>query len=213
MRYSSFFEAGVHIVAGPTDVTVGPGNYFEGGYSYTVYVNSAGTLVVDNIFVETGLSSASIGVFSLGDSSQVIGNLLIRSGTGILTGPGADSVKIWHNTVVSAEEAGMDLASGSNVDVRNNIISHIAAGFGIVGAAVTVLGNNLFFANNTDCSGCPGGALGNNPQTGDPLYVNFGADNFELQSTSPAVNNGDATVAAGRTSNGLPDIGYFESNF
>src|SRR5690606_7414129 len=51
VRYSTFFEAGIEVVDGPTNVTVGPGNYFEGGYSYTVYVNSYGTRVIDNTFV------------------------------------------------------------------------------------------------------------------------------------------------------------------
>lgn len=209
IRYSSFFGAGVEIGTGPTNVTVGPGNYFEGGYSYTVHVNSSGSLVIDNTFVETGLSAASVGIFSAGDNSRVVGNLMIRSGTGILTGPGTDAIEIWHNTIVSAQDAGMDLASGSNLDVRNNIISH-TTGTGIIGGvSLAQFGNNLFFSNGTDCTSCPGG-LGANPQTGDPLYVDFDSDVFELQADSPAVDNGDGSVPAGRTPNGAPDIGYFE---
>jgi hypothetical protein len=213
VRYSTFFEAGVHVTSGATNVTVGPGNYFEGGNSYVVYINAAGSLVVDNIFVESGLGSASIGVFSVGDLTSVIGNLLIRSGTAILTGPGTDSVKVWHNTVVSAASTGMDFSNGSNLDVRNNIVSH-TIGTGLIGgASFAQFGYNLFFSNGTNCISCPSGNLGTNPQTGDPLYLNFAGDDFEIGAGSAAQNNGDPSVPAGRSSNGLPDIGYFESAF
>jgi hypothetical protein len=55
--------------------------------------------------------------------------------------------------------------------------------------------------------------MGTNPQTDDPLYVDFGADDFELQAGSPAVNNGDPSVPSGRGATGTPDIGYFETVF
>jgi len=80
---------------------------------------------------------------------------------------------------------------------------------------LTGFGHNLFFANTSgDTNGCAAGA---NSLFADPLYLDSAADDFTLQATSPAINNGvdlgeDRNGStAGNYNGAAPDRGYFET--
>lgn len=217
---STFHDSGgaLTCTSGTNSVTIGPGNSFFGGGDFAVNVNANFTEVRDSTFIDTGGSNnAAIGVFGGGSRSRIVGNLLVRSTNGVLASS-IVGLDIWNNTLVNTDSIALNLLRGSELDVRNNVISH-AANIGIAGAP-EVVDFNLYFANATDCSNCNGGDLGSNSLQVDPNYVDFATENFDLQPNSPAVNAGDVSVLIDRNGvqagnyNGTgPDIGAFETNF
>lgn len=204
-----------------TGTIIGPGNYFTGGTTYAVLLNSAGDVLIDNTFVNVGGSGGSaVFVGGTGDGSYIIGNLMIRPRNGISFNSNGDGVFIWHNTIVGSLSTGIVVGQASGLDIRNNIVSH-SGQFGINSSSsnLTQFDYNLWF-NTTNCNGCAAG-LGANSITQDPRYVDFAGDNFALDTTfpSPAINAG--TTALGEDRNGgtagnyngtSPDMGALESN-
>jgi len=77
-----------------------------------------------------------------------------------------------------------------------------------------VLKNNIIYNNQINSIANTGtGAIISNNLTIDPKFVDSGANNFHLQSTSPAIDVGTLNIATGITitySGTAPDIGAFE---
>lgn len=207
-------------VGGSTGATqLGPGNRFEGGTTYAVLLNAGSNTVTGNSFFDTGGSDdAAIGIFGRADGTFATGNLIVRATSGILVGPSVDSTKLWHNTIVGSLNTALDLQTGVNIDVRNNMLTDTMGSAVAYGSGITNFDYNLYFRNAAHCSGCPSG-LGNNSKIQDPLYLEDGVD-FRLQQASVAVDGGDTGTPLDRNGalpgefNGsAPDIGAFEMNY
>ena len=135
--------------------------------------NNLGASTVGGILVWGGSSS------SLVSSTQIYNNLVYRNGTsgsgpasGIQVGYYTQNTKIWNNTVYGNKSYGLQIGYNTtvaNTAVQNNISYANVAGNYINKGASTTYTNNL---------------------TTDPKFVNASSSNFQLQSTSPAINKG-----------------------
>ena len=110
---------------------------------------------------------------------------------------GATNNQVYNNTVYNNREFGISIGgNASNTIVKNNI----------------VYGNGSAITNWGD----PGAVISNN-LTSDPMFVNASANDFRLQSTSPAIDAGVTLSAVPTDFNGIArpqgsryDIGAYE---
>jgi len=102
----------------------------------------------------------------------------------------------------------------TGVTIQNNILANSSWGVLIeAGGSTRLSTNNLFFGNTQN------GQTGTSYQVQDPKFVNLAANDFTLQSGSPAIDKG-VTIAAVKTDkNGMSrpggsayDIGAYESS-
>ncbi len=221
---NSFFENNAKSITDSpsTGGTIfGPGNTIVGGVTHAVFVNSPDDVVIDNTFTDVGGSgNAAVFVGGSGVDAKIIGNLMMRAQIGIALSSTTQRTAIWHNTIVSSGGTGIVVGQASDIDVRNNIVSHSGL-YGIAAASdkFTYFDYNLFF-NTMDCNGCIDG-LGSNSLIADPLYESFAEDNFALSTAgpSPAINAGTSELMLDRNQDGAgtyfgsaPDMGFSESN-
>src|SRR5262249_43120866 len=127
----------------------------------------------------------------------IVGN----TGTGITLGYSGNSSKVYNNTIVGNNGACI-LIMKSTWDDESGL---------------SVVKNNICYQNgqNTiiDGSGTGTVELNNNLIGIDPKFVNSAADDFHLQSDSPAIGGGTSNIAPGITipfNGSAPDIGAFE---
>lgn len=134
------------------------------------------------IYNNNKLASSSVGgIILMGSSSSIISNtrifnnLVYKNGTassgpasGIRLGNYTSGTKIWNNTVYGNKGYGLQIA-GSNTVVQNNI------SYGNSSGNYTNGGSNTTYTNNL---------------TTDPAFVDASASNFNLKSSSPAINKG-----------------------
>ena len=103
-------------------------------------------------------------------------NNIVRNngGHGIQIGNQATNSKVYNNTVYQNRESGIQTAADtSGAQIKNNI-SYLNGSMAIINAgANTTQSNNL---------------------TANPLFVNAGAGDFHLQSTSPAIDAGASLI-------------------
>lgn len=197
---------------------IGPNNLImnSGGHGIALY--AAGDVVIDNqIFDSTG---SGVLVSSSADSSSLIGNLIVRSSAGIQFGSGTTSAEVLFNTIVSASGNCVTVGQATQIDIRNNIVSHCGT-YGVSGAQANLaaLTHNLYFQNGTaHCNQCTPGA--GSLLDVDPLYTDFDADNFIPALGSPVIDAGLDIAGVDRNGSGpgngygtAPDIGYFETNY
>jgi parallel beta-helix repeat protein len=153
--------------------------------------------------------SAAI-LFAFGDGNQAYENIIRNNDRGISIGYGTSNTQIYNNTIYGNTYDGISNGSGwgpkpdSNTVIENNIVSN-NGGYGISNSAAgtpqgepigTVIQNNFLFNNawgEIFDTGVETLILGN--LTGDPEFVDPRANDFRLQSTSPAINAG-ATLGA-----------------
>jgi parallel beta-helix repeat protein len=147
---------------------------------------------------------------SNGDGNQAYENIIRNNNGGIAIGYGASNTQIYNNTIYGNTYDGISNGSGwgpqpnRNAVIENNIVAN-NGGFGISNSAAgtpqgepigTVIQNNILFNNawgEIFDTGVETVDLGN--LTGDPEFVDPRANDFRLQSTSPAINAG-ATLGA-----------------
>ncbi|MBP5718311.1 MAG: hypothetical protein J6X53_04970, partial [Abditibacteriota bacterium] len=128
-------------------------------------------------------------------------------GAALCSRGGMTGDKFYNNTVYSSRQ-GVAICNGNvtggSADVKNNIFSDIEGND--VGAES--MGVIVAFSNNLDYNvGAPTPGVA----TGDPMFVNAAAYNFELQQGSPAINAG---VDLGYEYKGsAPDLGAYESDY
>lgn len=197
---------------------IGPGNLIANSGGHAIVLNAAGDVVIDNQIFD----SAGNGVFLSGtaDSSSIIGNLIARASVGVQFASDTTDVDVFFNTIASASGTCITVGQATQIDIRNNILTHCGT-YGVNGAQanLTALTYNLFFQNGTaNCSQCtPGeGSL----LDVDPLYTDFGADNFNLALGSPAIDAGVEISGIDRNGSGAgssygaaPDMGYKETKY
>ena len=130
---------------------------------------------------------------------------------------------MYHNTIFGAKDDGISV-EGTGAIIQNNIIVG-SAGFGIRlnGGSITTESNNLITDATTGPANLAGRTFGfaasASSLNANPNFVNAGAGNFNLLSTSPAkdaglnlgANQPDRNGAvAGLFNSTAPDIGAFE---
>ena len=139
----------------------------------------------------------SAAILAKGDNHQIYNNIVYNSrGHGIIT-YGSTNAKCYNNTVYGGAQTGIYIYPGStNTDVRNNIAYGNATTQILNEGTGTILSKNL---------------------TSDPRFVNAAAHNFNLQTSSPAINIGDFLsqvttdiAQTPRPQGGAYDIGAYE---
>lgn len=137
---------------------------------------------------------------------EISNNLIYNNGSAPVHGPstglklfyGASGVKVWNNTIYGNRGHGIDVGTA---DVAN-----------------TVIQNNIVYANESSAINNVGtGTIQNNNLTSNPSFVNAGAFNFDLQTSSPAIDAGMALSKitmdikkTPRPQGATHDIGAFE---
>jgi len=145
----------------------------------------------------------------------LLANVIYNVGTGISLGD-IDRIRLFHNTINASGVHGINMGAATLAQLVNNIITG-SGQYGVLGSSsqFTLQDYNLFYQNGSGtCSACP---LGSHSVTSDPRYTNAGANDFTLQTGSPAIDAGqdmgvDRTPSnSGNLFNGTaPDIGYIE---
>jgi parallel beta-helix repeat protein len=127
----------------------------------------------NSIFHHCALKQASAAaILAAGDSHMIYNNVVYNnSGHGIMT-YGGTNTKFYNNTVYGNAESGIYVYPGSsNTDVRNNI-SYANRSTQIIDQGTgTILNKNL---------------------SNDPRFMNAATFDFNLQSSSPAIDAGDS---------------------
>jgi len=163
-----------------------------------------------NIFHDIGRTSGQTqlhfdhGIYSHADNMTIINNIFynMNRGWSIQLADGASNWLVANNTFANGNangESGQIMFWGSNtgINIRNNIF-YRPNGYAMTRYAATIsctFDHNLIYGVTgvmSDPTGCSVGAN----QTGvDPKFVNASANDFHLQSGSPAVDSG-MTLAA-----------------
>jgi hypothetical protein len=138
--------------------------------------NTMTTSNAEGIIVYRGSSN---GVMQTITGVQIYNNVVYKNsvygGTsgGIRVSNGPDGTKIWNNTVYANKGWGINIQSGTYKPTN------------------TVLQNNIVFANTSGQIANVGiGSILSANLTTDPRFVNASAADFNLQSSSPAINKG-----------------------
>lgn len=177
--------------------------YGSNSYCIHIYYSNtpkpAGVTVRNSVLHHCALKTASSAAIILtgGDSNAAYNNILYNnSGHGIINMSGTNT-HIYNNTVYGGSQTGIYIQSAAtNTDVRNNIAYGNATTQILNEGTGTILSKNL---------------------TSDPRFVNVATLNFNLQTSSPAINVGDflSQVATDikqtpRPQGGAYDIGAYE---
>lgn len=164
--------------------------HHNGGYGVHIYGSPSSTTVKNStIYANNQVSTISTAeiIVASGSGHRVYNNVIrdgLRGGIQVYTG--CSSCLIFNNTITRNQGYGISVQAGTGAVVRNNIIvdNNLANGGAVnledVGTATTK-SNNLCFGM--------GGTAGCNVTT-NPVFVAPLADNFQIQTTSPAKDAG-----------------------
>jgi parallel beta-helix repeat protein len=181
------------------DVTVDGGTFYSNaGHGIQVYTSGQATATNNTVIKNTithDNGSYGIGLYS-GDNLRAYNNIVYHNGiivgsTGGLrvsasSGSPATNPLIFNNTVYNNTGYGIRLEVGaSNVNIRNNI-SYNNSGVEISDAT----GGSLAASNVANRNNLCDTLIATLCDGGNPLFVNAAANNFQLQTTSPAINAG-----------------------
>jgi PKD repeat protein len=198
--------------------TFGPDNEIAGSQHEGIYLAAPG--VIERNWIHDS-SLAGIHMTRDSDGSLISQNTILKNGHGIELARFADTVRLWHNTIVTNRLAGVMVPSQvRETDCRNNLLAG-NAGFGVEAAdaafGVGLLDYNDYYDNGGACSACSTGA---HSLATDPLFVDATAGDLRLKQGSPLIDagytgadliidvNGDSP---GNFNGAQPDIGAFES--
>jgi parallel beta-helix repeat protein len=171
--------------------------YKAGGYCHGLYIDS------DNVLVDG---------CSLHDNQ----------GLGVQWYPSPNNVTMRNCVVYNNYSWGIFFNAATNVKIYNNTVYNNGTGNGHPGIAgsgsTNQIRNNIAYNNAGGQTSCGGGAVCSNNFTGDPNFVNAAVANFQLQSTSGAIDAGTNLGSSVPTDrNGVPrpqgsafDIGAYE---
>lgn len=115
--------------------------------------------------------------------NQAYGNVLYNNRIGIIVDPSCVNCPVYNNTIYNNALGGIESLGTTGTVIRNNILYNPAANLSISGSG-NVTTNNLCFGagGSTNCA-----------IFADPLFVSPTPPNFQIQSGSPAVNQGTST--------------------
>jgi hypothetical protein len=190
--------------------------YDIGGYAIHQYNEAPTPVMTGNIYRhnyihDTGVSAVFV-AFGIGlataraDGTQVYGNLITNSMNGIDV-HGSNNV-IYNNTVYGN---GVNTSCQNPLYPGQNWFCYPAIN---VSGSGQIIKNNIVFDNfiNSIANNGTGSVVSNNLTT-DPKFIDPAANNFQLQSGSPAIDAGTSNIATGITvpySGAAPDDGAFE---
>jgi hypothetical protein len=204
--HAIYIQTGGHIIENTEIYNVagmGIHQYNESAISMT------GNIYRYNYIHDTGLGRTTIGTIyqcnpftafglymSHGSGNLAYNNLVIKNMNGInAIGPNL----VYNNTVY-----------GNGIGFPNPPCCY--AGIWVSGNGAVVK-NNIVYNNAIDGIANDGtGSIVSNNLTTDPLFVDAAANNFQLQSGSPAINAGTSNIATGialQFNGSAPDIGAF----
>jgi hypothetical protein len=148
------------------------------GFGIQFYSSSGGVnnnTFRNNIIHDVGQGNVSsvTGLYiGSGDNNLAYNNIIYNTpGSGIAISSGASNSKVYNNTVYNNGQGGIGVFNSFGADVRNNIMYANGSAYGDYHdeGSSTTASNNL---------------------TSNPLFVNAGSANFQLQSNSPAIDKG-----------------------
>jgi hypothetical protein len=151
----------------------------------------------DNIAYRTGNHTFNGPASDLGSDGAVV-----RFNSSTLVVDVHDSTLVGSGTDAGSVIIAFDLVANSGATLHNIICETLgttpAYVRGTTSGKIAASSNNLWHGSGA----APG--FDSSPQTGDPLFTNAGADDYTIQSGSPAKNNGTATGAAADDYFGTP---------
>lgn len=194
-----------------------------GGFGAAIGGNGASPLIEQDLFVDNSCDSQFLSgvVAFVNGSSPTIENDVFHDNpcrAVNLTLPEGNTPLVINNTIVR-NSVGVRIdgrvPSASEV-VRNNIVVDNGVGLEVDFGSGPTWDHNLAFGNTTNYSGITDQTGANSNLSADPLFVNSAANNFQLQSGSPAIGAGSAVDAPSVDFNGNPrpagsiDIGAYQ---
>jgi hypothetical protein len=205
-------EYGVY-VAGPNMLVEGNNIYNPSGAGVHIY-NGAGDPADNNItrnnrihdISRTGSTTQVWGIIVFGGNNNQVYNNIIYSITAGISNANNSAIyilggsnKVWNNTAYNNTNTGINIDSGStNTQIINNI-AYLSTGADYIPGGTSTVSSNLFGTN--------------------PLFVNAGSANFQLNAGSPGVNTGTTVATVTSDIVGTPrpqcsvyDIGAYERN-
>ena len=195
LENSTMFNCGGFGVQLNDSTNVGNGDGVSG--------NTGGIIRYNRIFDNGKRSSGSRGgivVYHHYNNVQIYGNLIYSNDAGealLIEGSNNNNNKIWHNSIVSnvgpCIHSGTDASHSSvSMSFRDNICeaNGTGANFDDFSSNSTITHN--VFSDNTGMVNTGSGNTLSDNLTSDPLLVNVGAQDYHLQSGSPARNTGVA---------------------
>jgi parallel beta-helix repeat protein len=128
-------------------------------------------------------------------TTSQVGGIIIYKGTGqTISGVQIYNNVVYRNSTYGGTSGGIRVSSGpAGTKIWNNTV-HANKGWGInvqTGSTNTIVQNNISFANTSgQISNTGSGSILNANLTTDPRFVNASAADFNLQTSSPAINKG-----------------------
>jgi hypothetical protein len=191
--------------------------YDLGGYAIHNYNEDPTPLMANNIYrynyihdFGLAMSQASFGIIlTRGSNLQAYGNIIANGMNGINVGRASSNNIVYNNTVYGS---GFKVTCQNPARPGQNWYCYPA--INVAGSGHIIKNNIVFnnFYNSIDTSFATGSSVSNN-LTIDPKFVDAAANNFQLQSGSPAINAGTSNMPTGISIpfNGpAPDIGAVE---
>lgn len=185
---TSGYYYGIYIYRGSNALIQGNEIYRNSGGGVHAYPGPISNMVIRNNSIHDNnyTSSASVGGILLWGASsskisntQIYNNLVYKNGIGssgqgrgILISKYVTGTKVWNNTIYGNKYYGLQVGfdtTSSNTTIQNNIIYNNGTGNYVNRGASTTYTNNL---------------------TTDPKFVSASSNNFQLQSSSSAINKG-----------------------
>jgi hypothetical protein len=200
--YDSYFhDMGYGIYWGGSGAIIERNRFITGtGYALHIYCDSgcdtSGVVIRNNFIKNFGTGSNCTGgmVFASGTGASIFNNIIRDQGgscgIGIQLFGNSGSAEVYNNTMYSNNGACIDVNSGhQNATLKNNLCIQNGSG-------ITNSGTGTTQSNNITTG------------TAGDHFINVGADNFQLVSTSSAR---DAGIDVGLPYKGsAPDVGYAE---
>ncbi len=123
-------------------------------------------------------------ILASGSNNQFYNNVLYSNSKGIQVAYGGVNSQIYNNTIVGNQYHAIEIYdSASGTLVKNNLIYNNGSQITDYGVTGTQYATNLCGSSGTGCG-----------VVGTPVFVNAGADNYQLQAGSPGVNQGTLLV-------------------
>jgi len=182
-----------NVMRGNTIWNMNYGMQFENGFNSICEANTIYNCNNNYSAVSYGTAGGAIQEYRTTNTNNIFRNNIsyggYKSGIIINQSPGT---YLYFNDIDSTSSyfAGIILADGgvgfpsNNCTVVNNIFTNNALAFVAQNASGTVESNNLFWGNTSN------GTTGANAVLKDPLYIDRTNHNFNIQSTSPAIDAG-----------------------
>lgn len=215
VNQAGYRHYGIYFSRGSNGLIQGNQIYRNDGGGVQVYPGPVSNLVIRNnsIYSNNTMTSSPVGGIILQgtssssiSSTKVYNNLVYRNGSasdagpasGIHIGDYSSGTKVWNNTVYGNKNWGVVVGNKASSTVIQNTISY-ANGY----KNYYSYSSGTTYANNV---------------TADPKFVNPSANNFQLQSSSPAANRGVRLSSVPNDYRNIPrpkgssyDIGGYEN--